>query len=233
MFSEYVQQDNAGYVHRLMLVKDSDASVAYGAVTVAEDAEVLEVFFADKQASWSMDTGMTTNGVQYVYDVTAKVPKNKTENVDWQLLNMQKRWIVLLQDANELVHIIGNEGDGCQLKIGGKIDGMNAVNMSLTWQGGEPEMMTDVELDSLAAVGIIAGDMETQNISVSGLSDGGTVPHGLNTLKVAALFYDNSNRQVKEIDFEPLTTGSIKVYLPVLDSGTASFSGEVFLIKRI
>lgn len=72
----------------------------------------------------------------------------------------------------------------------------------------------------------------TQNIEVSGLIDGDTVSHLLSTQKIKVSFFNTSNREVREMDYEPLTDSTFKLYLPTGDGIVNTFSGDIFVEKR-
>jgi len=73
----------------------------------------------------------------------------------------------------------------------------------------------------------------TQNIVVENLVTESLITHTLDTLKVSVQFYKN-NRVLTNIDWEPVSTTQIRIYLPYSDTPIIdTFSGEVFLIKRV
>lgn len=71
-----------------------------------------------------------------------------------------------------------------------------------------------------------------ENISVVAIEDGDIVAHSLSSEKLEASFYDINNRQVREIDFEPISENEIKVYLPITESATYTFTGDIYLKRR-
>ena len=83
-----------------------------------------------------------------------------------------------------------------------------------------------------AGTELIARPFLTQNISVIGLVEESLVTHKLQTVKIEATFYDTNNRQVREIDFEPISENQIKIYLPILESGASTFTGDIYLKRR-
>lgn len=72
-----------------------------------------------------------------------------------------------------------------------------------------------------------------KNISVVNLVEGQTVFHGLSTTKIEVTFFDTNGRNVKENDFEIVNTNTIKIYLPILESGASTFTGDIFVKRRI
>lgn len=73
----------------------------------------------------------------------------------------------------------------------------------------------------------------TQNIIVVDLEEGEIVTHNLQTQKLEVTFFDSNNRQVKEMDFEPISETQIKVYLPFGDGiVTPKFTGDIYLKRR-
>lgn len=70
------------------------------------------------------------------------------------------------------------------------------------------------------------------NIPVSNLQDSQIIHHNLNTSKILVSFFNVQGRQESNIDWEIVSSNSIKVYLPFLDDATASFSGDIYVLKR-
>jgi hypothetical protein len=80
---------------------------------------------------------------------------------------------------------------------------------------------------------VISAVPTTQNLAVVSLVTESLITHNLDTLKVSVQFYRN-NRLVTNIDWEPVSTTQIRIYLPYSDTPvTDTFSGEIFLIKRV
>ena len=81
---------------------------------------------------------------------------------------------------------------------------------------------------------LISKILHRQNISVSNLPDGALVTHALDSTKLHVTFYDPSGRPLRPdaIDYQIIDASTIKIYLPIPDEGTASFSGDIFLIDR-
>lgn len=71
-----------------------------------------------------------------------------------------------------------------------------------------------------------------RNIHVVDLTEGQNVTHGLATLKVEVSFFDNNGRNVKENDFEIVDENTIKIYLPIIESGGSTFTGDIFVKRR-
>lgn len=81
---------------------------------------------------------------------------------------------------------------------------------------------------------LISKILHRQNISVANLADGALVTHTLDSTKLHVTFYDVTGRPLRpdDIDYEIIDADTIKIYLPILDEGTATFSGDIFLINR-
>ncbi len=80
---------------------------------------------------------------------------------------------------------------------------------------------------------VISAVPTTQNIAVENLATDALVTHNLNTLKLSVQFYQN-NRQVTNVDWEPVSTTQLRIYLPYSDTPVIdTFTGEIFLIKRV
>ena len=71
-----------------------------------------------------------------------------------------------------------------------------------------------------------------RNISVTSLTEGQNVSHFLGTTKIEVTFFDTNGRSVKENDFEIVDENTIKIYLPILESGISSFTGDIFVKRR-
>lgn len=73
----------------------------------------------------------------------------------------------------------------------------------------------------------------TQNVLVENITTDALVTHNLDTVKLSVQFYKN-NRQVMNIDWEPVSPTQLRIYLPYSDTPVIdTFSGEIFLIKRV
>lgn len=79
---------------------------------------------------------------------------------------------------------------------------------------------------------IDATQLTKVNLPVLNVLDGGLVNHGLGSDRLEVKFFV-SNKENREIVWEPVGLNDIRVYLPQLDGlGVNSFSGDVFIIKR-
>jgi hypothetical protein len=71
------------------------------------------------------------------------------------------------------------------------------------------------------------------NLTVLNVIDGQLVSHGLGSDRLEVKFFVG-NKENREITWEPVGQNDIRVYLPELDGvGVNSFSGDVFIIKRV
>lgn len=70
------------------------------------------------------------------------------------------------------------------------------------------------------------------NLSASSLADGDSFTHSLNSTKLCVSFYDASGIQQFDIRWAPNGVNAIYIYLPLLESGTNTFTGEIFIQKR-
>ena len=71
-----------------------------------------------------------------------------------------------------------------------------------------------------------------RNIAVTDLLEGEDVYHGLGSTKVEVSFFDTNGRNIKEIDFEPISDNEIRVYGPIIEGVTWSFTGDIFVKRR-
>lgn len=69
-----------------------------------------------------------------------------------------------------------------------------------------------------------------ETIAVTNLANEAIVTHNLNSDTLIAHFLINGRTQ-QGFDFEPISQNSIRVYLPILDGPTQTFTGKIFLIK--
>lgn len=83
-----------------------------------------------------------------------------------------------------------------------------------------------------AGTELIARPFLTQNIRVENIVEGEIIPHGLNTKKLEYSFWDIDEMIVENIKIRPLTNSTFEVYGPVLESGSWSFSGDIYLKRR-
>lgn len=73
----------------------------------------------------------------------------------------------------------------------------------------------------------------TNNIAVNNIENEALVTHTLESQKLSVSFFAN-NRQVNNIDWEPVSSTQIRVYLPYSDTPVIdTFTGEIFIIKRV
>lgn len=79
---------------------------------------------------------------------------------------------------------------------------------------------------------LISKILHRQNIIVTNLADGATVTHGLNSTKLLITFHNADGTPNDKIGWEIINATSIRIYLPIPDEGTATFTGEIFIIKR-
>lgn len=80
---------------------------------------------------------------------------------------------------------------------------------------------------------VISAVPTTQNLAAENIVTEALITHNLDTLKLSVQFYQN-NRLVTNIDWEPVSPTQIRIYLPYSDTPIIdTFSGEIFLIKRV
>jgi hypothetical protein len=74
------------------------------------------------------------------------------------------------------------------------------------------------------------GAANSENVVLTAVANESSFSHSLGSQKIDCKFFKNDRPVNYKIDWEPLATDSIKIYLPI---GMASFTGEVFIIKRV
>lgn len=71
-----------------------------------------------------------------------------------------------------------------------------------------------------------------QNIGVVNITEGYILNHSLNSTKLNVSFFDPTGFQIENIGFQILNSNQIKVFLPIIDKGIYSFSGDIYLTIR-
>lgn len=78
-----------------------------------------------------------------------------------------------------------------------------------------------------------AAVVSQQNIIVVDAVEDEIVPHNLNSMFLAGRFFTSTGREVKDMDFECVDDGHIKLHLPQADNELVdSFTGEILLERR-
>jgi hypothetical protein len=157
MFTEeWEQRDNFGWVKRLAMVADE--------ATCLDRVGGLAVRFADKVASVGIDIdGIGKHGVQSSVKCVVGVPRISRELLSWLALNAERRWVVYVEDYNNLVYRLGNVGDGCKLTVAGNIANQNGYEMAWTWSGGLVPGAEDRTFNDIV-MGVGAIDLRKYNV---------------------------------------------------------------------
>jgi len=113
----------------------------------------------------------------------------------------------------------------------------NSINTNLATNNAGLIVATIMRATLIVVVDWIAGILNSvptsQNIPVSGIVTESLVTHTLDSVKLSVEFYIN-NRLVNNIDWEPVSTTQIRVYLSYSDTPIEdTFSGDIFIIKRV
>lgn len=113
----------------------------------------------------------------------------------------------------------------------------NSINTNLATNNAGLIVATIMRATLIVVVDWIAAILNSvptsQNITVSGIITESLVTHTLDSIKLSVQFYVN-NRLVNNIDWEPVSTTQIRVYLPYSDTPIDdTFSGDIFIIKRV
>lgn len=74
--------------------------------------------------------------------------------------------------------------------------------------------------------------LQSKNFSASSLTDGASFTHSMESTKLSVEFYDGDGIRQYDIRWAPNGSNAIYVYLPALESGTNTFTGEIFIQKR-
>lgn len=88
-----------------------------------------------------------------------------------------------------------------------------------------------------ALVTVIVADINAlyeraQNFAVTSHADGASFTHNLNSTKLCVTFYNADGIEQYDIRWAPNGVNAIYVYLPVLETGTNTFTGDIFILKR-
>lgn len=86
---------------------------------------------------------------------------------------------------------------------------------------------------TLSISGNLIGEMITSaNFEVTSLEDGDVHTHSLNSTKLKVSFFDADGIEQYDIRWAPNDADSIYIYLPALESGTNTFTGDIFYQLR-
>lgn len=71
-----------------------------------------------------------------------------------------------------------------------------------------------------------------QNFEVTAHADGASFTHSMDSTKLCVSFYNAAGIEQYDIRWAPNGVNAIYVYLPVLETGTNTFTGDIFIQKR-
>jgi len=100
-----------------------------------------------------------------------------------------------------------------------------------------PAHIPDVDVEESSDESVNANSLKNYvgravNFEVEDLADGDPFEHNLNSEKLAVSFYNTSGVQQYDVRWEPYDANNILIYLPTLESGGNTFTGEIFIQKR-
>lgn len=79
---------------------------------------------------------------------------------------------------------------------------------------------------------INALDNRAQNFEVEDVENGDSFTHSMNSTKLEVTFYGTDGVLRNDIAWEPNGLNAIYVYLPLPESGSAIFDGDIYIKKR-
>lgn len=155
MFKDFTQQQNAGYISRILMVPEQSANIdVFGDVYIAEGTEVLELFFAVGDAQLNVKHDGNAFGGSFSYSVNVRVPKFGFVWTEFIKKNRHTQWVLFVQDANEQLHVIGNQNNGCVLNTDGGVQSISQIGLSFFWSGGEPAFCLEgVNINDIVTMG--------------------------------------------------------------------------------
>lgn len=71
-----------------------------------------------------------------------------------------------------------------------------------------------------------------QNFSVTAHADGASFTHNMDSTKLCVSFYNADGIEQYDIRWTPNGVNAIYIYLPLWESGTNTFTGDIFIQKR-
>jgi hypothetical protein len=151
MFKDYEQQSNLGYFQRVAILDEDKFLIdEAGNMNVLPDAFFEDLYFANKQANFTIEDAETKFGKFFSYVISCKIPKVSKDFIDFFRLYAEKRWIVLAEDFNGQTHIIGATNDGCNASIVAGIDSLSYVNVNFSYASGDlSECLSDFNIDNI------------------------------------------------------------------------------------
>jgi hypothetical protein len=148
---DYHQLSNAGGLRRLRLLPESAVvdvldpvrfpnTLAYPTVPVGNllltDSTTTEFVLPPVPAGFSVTHSTTVYGDEFAVSILFRIPRQRAELVGWLSRNLGRRWIVLAEDRNGLISILGDVDNGLvlttALATGDQATGQNSIGFELT-----------------------------------------------------------------------------------------------------
>ena len=179
---KWAQQGNVGYLTHLMLI---DIKSVVGEVEpftswmvrqedlpLATTTTVVNFRFPFKSCAFSESRADSPDGTAYQAGISATIPRNYYELIEWLYVNQDRRWLVVARDVSGMVYLFGDHQNGLRLGWQRSVASSNSVTMSLEGVNWHPAYFLDnlLTIDSAAPLpqGVTINVMDKFNLLATG-----------------------------------------------------------------
>lgn len=158
------QSPNVGYVTHLLLIDVDDVlglmdpvrfpnpqeNIPYHGIMVKPNTSVTQIVFADRSCTFQETSSDTTDGIVYNVSIEASLPKGGATLTKWLKKRLEKRWVVLLRDANAQCYVVGEPGTGARLVSVHSLSSVDNTRLGIVARSWHPSWRIEgIELSAL------------------------------------------------------------------------------------
>lgn len=140
------QSPNVGYVTHLLLIDVDDVLglmdpvrfpnpqniIPYGGIMVKPATPVTQLVFGDRSCTFQENSSENVDGIAYNVTIDTILPRGGIQLNTWLNIALQKRYVVLVRDANAQCYLIGEPGSGVRLTSAHALGTADATRLGIT-----------------------------------------------------------------------------------------------------
>jgi len=121
----------------------SMTTIAAGGILLSRGAMITRMKFPPLACSYIQTIERTDGGLISKVQIEFSMPASRQDILAFYMENWQKRFVGLIEDANRLAYVVGNEERGLMMQIGQTVNSINANTVSLAGNFATPAFLLE------------------------------------------------------------------------------------------